>query len=275
MSPFGDSQGRFDPGEPLGLVWLERPCPSGFGAGRCLRFELSSRGDRVPGRLLLPASPPPHPLVVLQHGAGGSVDSEYMQACAPWVGGGAAVASIDFPLHGERASTKLTERFLMGLGSAERHPGSGVPRADAILQVEFARQAVADLRRTVSALADHPDIDGERVAYAGFSLGGIVGALFCAADPRPCAAALALAGGGFGPAEVDPCGVVGRIAPRPLLMVNARHDATVPAAATEKLFEAAGEPKQLEWYDTDHSTLPGRALKSMWSFLARNLRIPD
>jgi dienelactone hydrolase len=274
MSPTGDPLGHAEAAEPIGLVLLERPRPAGFDSGACWRFELSSRGDRVPGRLLLPSAPPPHPLIVLQHGAGGSIDSPYMRACAPWVAGGAAIASIDFPLHGERASAKLSERLLAGLGSAERHPESGLPMADTLLQLEFARQAVTDLRRTVSALAGHPDIDGDRVAYAGFSLGGIVGALYCAADPRPRAAALALAGGGFGPSEVDPCSVVGRISPRPLLMVNARHDATIPAAATEKLFAAAGEPKRLEWYETDHSTLPGRALKEMWTFLRRHLEIP-
>jgi dienelactone hydrolase len=133
---------------------------------------------------------------------------------------------------------------------------------------------VADLSRTITALSGLPEIDGDRVAYAGFSLGGIVGALYCAEDPRPRAAALALAGGGFGPDEVDPCHRVARIAPRPVLMVNARHDATVPAAATEKLFAAAQEPKRLEWYDTDHSTLPGRALKEMWTFLRTHLDLP-
>ncbi|MGH0038111.1 MAG: alpha/beta hydrolase family protein [Myxococcota bacterium] len=259
--------------EPLGLVWLERPLPEGFDSGHCWRFELSSRGDRVPGRLLLPSAPPPHPLVLLQHGAGGSIDSPYMQACAPWVRGGAAVASIDFPLHGERVSAKLTERLLTGLGAAERHLDSNLPTADTLLFVEFARQAVADLGRTLTAVGGRDDIDADRVAYAGFSLGGILGALFCAHDPRPRAAALALAGGGFGPAQVDPCNAVARIAPRPLLMVNARHDATVPAAASEKLFAAAGEPKRIEWFDTDHSTLPGRALKEMWSFLRQHLGI--
>jgi len=257
--------------EPLGLLVRDAPAPPGFEGRRCRRFELSSRGDRVPGRLLLPDGPPPYPLVLLQHGAGGSADAEYMQACAPWVRGGAAVASIDFPLHGTRANAKLSERLLVSLAGGRS--ASEMAATDALLWLEFARQAVTDLGRTLDALAGQPEIDARRIGYAGFSLGGMLGALFCAEDQRPRAVALALAGGGFGPAAIDPCGAVQRIAPRPLLMVNAREDRTVPPEAALELFRSAADPKRLEWFDSDHSTLPGVALKAMWSFLREHLAI--
>ena len=51
-------------------------------------------------------------------------------------------------------------------------------------------------------------------------------------------------------------------------MVNARRDSVVPEKAVEALFDAAGEPKQLRWFDTDHDTLPGSALKAMLEFLS-------
>ena len=55
--------------EPLCLFTASRPTPEAFGDARCLRFEYSSRGDRIPGRLLLPARDRgPFPLVLLQHG---------------------------------------------------------------------------------------------------------------------------------------------------------------------------------------------------------------
>jgi dienelactone hydrolase len=125
----------------------------------------------------------------------------------------------------------------------------------------------------MDALGGLPEIDETRLAYAGFSLGGILGALCCAADPRPRAAALALAGGGFGPEEVDPCTHIGKLAPRPLLLVGARRDQRVPRRATEALFDAAGEPKRLEWFDGDHSHLPGAALKAIWVFLRDQLGV--
>ena len=55
------------------------------------------------------------PLVLLQHGAGGDRFSPYLQVARRWVEHGAAVATIDFPLHGERRSPKLSERLLQSI----------------------------------------------------------------------------------------------------------------------------------------------------------------
>jgi dienelactone hydrolase len=255
--------------EPLD-TWSAPLAPRPAWAGtRPFRFEYASRGDRVPGLLLLPAEPAgPYPLVLLQHGAGGSKESEYLDAARlPWVRQGVAVASIDFPLHGERASAKLSELLLTGLADL-----AGETRADALaLWDEFARQAVHDLRRALDALAPHPELDASRVAYAAFSLGAIVGALYCPQDARLRAAALALGGAGFGPAALDPARHLPRFAGRPLLLVNATRDERIPRAAADALHAAAGEPKELLWFESGHADLPGRALKAMWEFLARAL----
>ena len=247
-----------DPSEPLALWQRPQAPPATAGDLRAFAFEYTSRGDRVPGRLLLPArGAGPFPLVLLQHGLGGSKEAPYLDATAPvWVRGGAAVASIDFPLHGARASRKQRE----SLGVPTGGPGHS-------LAIEMLRQAVIDLRRALDAAAGLTEVDASRVAYAGFSLGSIIGATFCGVDPRPCAAALALGGGGMGPPETDPLRHVGRISPRPVLFVGATRDQTIPRAATEALFAAAGEPKQLLWFDATHDALPGKALKAMWLFL--------
>ena len=177
------------------------------------------------------------------------------------------MASIDFPLHGERADAKFSGR----LAAAEATNAGSAPRSDdRRLWVEFARQAVSDLRRAVDALLSLPSLDG-RVAYAAFSLGAIIGTVYCASDPRPCAAALALAGGNLGPPEVDPCSHVARISPRPILFVNATRDETIPRKATEALYDRALDPKRIEWFDAGHTDLPGIALKEMWLFLRDQL----
>jgi dienelactone hydrolase len=208
--------------------------------------------------------------VLLQHGAGGSKDAPYLDAVRlPWVRAGAAVATIDFPLHGERASAKLSERLLALLPSQ-----APAPDGAAGLWTGFVHQAVVDLRRALDALAVHPEVDAARIAYAGLSLGTVVGALFCADEPRVRAAALAVGGGGRGPDALDPARHVGRIAPRPLLFVNALRDATVPRAAAEALHAAAREPKQVLWFDCTHAELPGAALKAMWTFLREHLGAP-
>jgi fermentation-respiration switch protein FrsA (DUF1100 family) len=244
-----------DRGEPLGLWRRPQPAPETHSDLRVEAFEYTSRGDRVPGRLLLPpAGDGPFPLVLLQHGSQGSKDAPYMlPVAAPWVRKGAAVASIDFPLHGERTNVKLTELLREGL-CVEGEPS---PAAEAVLQ-EFVRQAVIDLQRALDAAQELPRVDARRIAYAGLSLGSIIGATFCASDPRPRAAALALGGGGC-------------FAPRPILFVNASRDERVPRAAAEALYAAAGEPKEILWFDSAHDDLPGRALKAMWLFLQRHL----
>jgi dienelactone hydrolase len=189
-------------------------------------------------------------------------------ACLPWARGGAAVASIDFPLHGERASSKLTEQIL---GLVERQ-GNFSP-FDAELWIGFVRQAVIDLRRTLEALAGLPELDAARIAYAGFSLGTILGVPFCAEEARIKAAALAIGGGGVGPVASDPVAHVPRLAPRPVLFVNASRDETIPRANAEALHEAARSPKEVLWFDCTHSQLPGAALKAMWRFLGHHLEI--
>jgi len=265
--PAASAAGPWRLREPL-ATWLAPLPPRADRAGvRAFRFEYSSRGDRVPGLLLLPEARGPFPLVLLQHGAGGSKESDYLDAARlPWVRRGAAVASIDFPLHGERASAKLSELLLAGLAD---------PRADGrqlrALWDEFARQSVHDLGRALDALAGHPELDAGRVAYAAFSLGAILGALYCPQDPRLRAAALALGGGGFGPPALDPARHIARFAGRPLLLVNATRDERIPRPAAEALHAAAGEPKQLLWFESGHHDLPGNAFKAIWQFLAQLL----
>lgn len=262
-----------------GQAWQATP-PDGFEGLACTRFELSSRGDRVPGHLieLDRARSARRPLIVLQHGAGGDRFSPYLRVARRWVEEGASVATIDFPLHGERRSPKLSDRLIVSIGRGIRSeagatPADGADGANAAaLWRGFARQAVADLRASLDYLLAHPRIDSKRCAYAAFSLGSIVGSLFLAVDGRPRGAALALGGGGFGPPDLDPVSYIGALTPRPLLMINARQDTVVPPATSEALFAAAGEPREIEWFDTGHDRLPGVALKRMWLHLQSTLR---
>jgi hypothetical protein len=208
-------------------------------------------------------------LILVQHGAGSGKDDPVMDTVTdPWVRGGAAVGRIDFPLHGERDDPKLTAQALAALaedGSRESQ--------DLGLWADIHRQAVSDLRRSLDALTSLEEIAGDRVGYAGFSLGAILGAAFCAEEPRVRVAALALGGAGLAPEPHDAASSIGRLAPRPVLFVNARDDERVPAARAEQLHAAAGEPKEVAWFEGGHGGLPGAALKRMWRFLAEHLAI--
>jgi fermentation-respiration switch protein FrsA (DUF1100 family) len=45
---------------------------------------------------------------------------------------------------------------------------------------------------------------------------------------------------------------VGRISPRPFLMINAINDARIPRSAAMSLYQSAREPKELHWMEGDH-----------------------
>jgi len=254
-----------DPSEPLALRADDTPAPGAYEGLECLRLEFSSRGDRVRGQLVLPPTSTTAPIVVLAHGLSGARNADGLDTIgARWAREGAAVAAIDFALHGERANAKMSPRLIETSRQALATGFSD--RVSEILWCEFARQSLLDLRRLVDALEQLDRVDTKRLVYVGFSLGGILGAAFCGLDRRPRGAALAIAGAGPEGTPFAPTRYVDRIAPRPLLFVNATRDEVISKSQTERLFAAAAEPKKIEWFDAGHRDLPGTALKSIWQF---------
>jgi fermentation-respiration switch protein FrsA (DUF1100 family) len=53
-------------------------------------------------------------------------------------------------------------------------------------------------------------------------------------------------------------------------MMNGRHDAAVPAEQAERLYAAAGEPKEQRWYDGG-AWLPPQAVQYGGEWLAARL----
>jgi dienelactone hydrolase len=204
------------------------------------RFELASSGDRVNGLLLLPAAPPPHPVVIALHDLGSHVgDPGFRAPLERWRAQGLAVAAIDFPLHGERASAKLTRRAL-----AAAQAGESAPPADRALWCELVAQGVRDLARTLDAFAGRPELDAARIAFVGLGLGARVGAVYVGLDARVRAAVLA-GGANTGPEPIRPAPFVARITPRPLLFVNV--DDGRDREAVDALHSGAREPKRVVW----------------------------
>jgi dienelactone hydrolase len=185
------------PEEPAEAVLRPEPARAGPWADlNAQRFEVVSRGDFVPGILYLPASSAsaPAPLLLLQHGSSdGSSEatsrniaagkaSASLECAVGWVGKGLAVAMIDLPLHGERASAKLSERLVWGVGQLSE--GLSLDAETRVLVEEFATQTTSDLIRTLDALCRLPEIDRDRVGFLGFGLGAMAGTYLLAHDPR-------------------------------------------------------------------------------------------
>lgn len=138
---------------------------------------------------------------------------------------------------------------------------------------------IVDGHAAVDAVLKRPEVDPRRLYAYGQSLGGAVATVVAAERPEVRALVvdstfasyrgiaahhagrtlLSTALGGFAARMLfsdgyDPVDYVGRIAPRPLLVIAAENDDVCPAHLCRALFEAAGEPKRY-WLskDTGHS----------------------
>jgi len=216
----------------------------------------ASRGRRVVSPIFraVPAALLLHGLTSRKEVLAGSIGRELLER-------GIASLAIDLPLHGARGS---------GLDAAMfRNPLQAIGQW---------RQAQAESRLALRYLAARAEVDRGRIALLGYSLGAQV-AVSIAVD-EPTVRALVIAAGGdlpegtaFGAlarSVADPVTAVRKLAGRPLLMVHGRADRTVTPAQAVRLFEAAGEPKKILWYDAGHR-LPTNAAADVAGWLMEQL----
>ncbi|MCA8981676.1 MAG: hypothetical protein H6831_04920 [Planctomycetes bacterium] len=216
---------------------------------------LSSSGLEVELLVRRPAGvTDPAPLVLLLGGLNtGKAAARLVEANRPVV-----VAALSYPTELRKIGTDL------GL----------------FADVAEARRAILDTPAAVMLALDHlveqPFVDASRIELVGVSLGAPFAVVAGAMDPR-VRRVWSIHGGGdptamiakglephvsFGPARwavanlaarlahassIAPERWVGRIAPRPFVMVNAEHDERIPRACVDALYEAAGEPRELIW----------------------------
>lgn len=220
-------------GEALSL-WLG-PLRASAGALE-RRFEFTSRGDRVGGWLWLPERDSTEGRWLLGvHELGGAA-RELAEIARHFTQAGRGFAAIDLPLHGERASAKLSLRAIAA-GSSE---ALDAPAANLALWLGLASQAVLDLARATDALAAVTSGAAPlRVASLGIGLGAGIAAIHMALDTR-VEAALWVGSRDAGPEETRAAGWSAQIAPRPLLQLPAQQGAELSA-----LRSAAGEVARL------------------------------
>jgi eukaryotic-like serine/threonine-protein kinase len=125
-------------------------------------------------------------------------------------------------------------------GTYERQvPATG---PNAWRDVTIAR--VKDMQRSIDYLLARPDVDPQRLAFYGLSLGASNGLIFTAIDSRPKASVIA--SGGIGAVKLAPEVDLVNFAPRirvPTLMLNGRSDFSFPyETAQVPLFRLLGTP---------------------------------
>jgi dienelactone hydrolase len=128
---------------------------------------------------------------------------------------------------------------------------------------EYLTKIVKDFRRCIDYLETRQDIDSKRLAYLGFSWGGLLGSIIPCVEERLKASILALGGMWcLGRPETQEINYVTRVK-IPTLMLNGRFDMILVYETDVKpMFDLLGTPKEhkaLKIYDTDHS-LPGKEL---------------
>jgi len=163
---------------------------------------------------------------------------------------GFGVIAIDMPEFGER-DTGMLKSF----SEADKHENL-YNRESTYLQ--WVIQLVKDVGRTVDLLQSQYGADPATTGYVGFSRGGQAGTIVAGADERLRAVAL-MYGGHFDRSETGhlgaacPANYIGRIAPRPLWLLNGTFDGDYDRGrSVEPLHRHAGQPTEVHWVDTGH-----------------------
>ena len=229
-------------------------------------FTITSRhGQRVPGLFLRnPRADGPRPTLVIGHPGRTHKASSYVLAPArAWVARGVQCVTMDQPNHGERKALEQSP------DEAWRYP---------FRRMDEAIQAATDWRRVLDYLLTRPEVDGTRIGYVGFSMGGHRGVSFVGLDARVRAAVFCIAGAGRHEATddreriavdlTDPATFGPLTNGRPTLIVAGSNDDVVLPEQAQALYDSLAEPKQIDWVPTGHWDFMPAGMGSVWPFLA-------
>ncbi len=213
------------------------------------------------------AGTPWRPVLILG-GIGTGRRAAEITPCPP----GFALVALDYPFTGPRAPTRgellrelpaiheaahATPRgvaaVIAWLDRRSDMDSTGVLVVGASFGVPFVVRGLADLPRARDERGGDRGPEGVRSVCLLFGGADLPGLVRYRMRERPLwerevvALGLVLL---FG--DLEPARHVGRIAPRPLLMIGGTRDEFVPRASAEALFRAAHDPKEQMWFDSEH-----------------------
>jgi hypothetical protein len=203
-------------------------------------------GESIPGGFMRPKADGVFPVILLLHGLTSDKDAVLKAYGIPLVMHGFAVLALDAPYHGERKNPSVSQTDMDTFGNTI-HDG------------------VREYRAAIDWLVKRKDIDPHRIGLIGYSLGAMMGAILGAVDDRVQDLVLCVGGDpivSFAPNipegkrynmySVSPSLFIGHVAPRKIIMLNGRQDMVMAYEASQRLNDAARQPKKLEWYDGGH-----------------------
>jgi dienelactone hydrolase len=227
----------------------------------------SVREQRVPAYLAIPKEKIANklPVVILLHGWNlfWGKNEDWVQAWIPILTAqGYAVLAPDHFLYGER---KIEGGFDTG---SSRGP---------YYYRDWMCQTVVDLRRGIDYLVSRPDIDPERIAILGGSLGGWIGSILTAVEPRIKISILTVPATEFVTEQtlagqiVNSSNFFPHFKDVSLLMVIAKKDDKRRNGRARELFSLAPVKKKLIEYDEDHFLDPNKYNQDILAWLKGNL----
>ena len=227
----------------------------------------SVREQRVPAYLAIPKEKKVEkvPVVILMHGWNlfwGKNEDWVLEWIPLLTSQGYAVLAPDHFMYGERKTE----------GGFDNDSNRGP-----YYYRDWMCQSVVDLRRGIDYLESREDIDTERIAIFGGSLGGWIGSIFAAVEPRIKATVLSVPAM-EGVTEQTPAGRVinsSNFFPYyrdlSLLMVIAKKDSPDRNARAKALFDLAPVSKKMIEYDESHFLDPQKYHTEILEWLNKNL----
>ena len=227
----------------------------------------SVRGERVPAYLAIPKDYEEGsrlPAIVLMHGWNlfWGKNEDWAQA---WLtiltSNGYAVLAPDHFFFGERRSEDTSE--------SDYNFGPYSKR-------DWMVQTVVDLRRGIDYLQQRPAIDPQRIAVFGGSLGGWIGSVLAAVEPRIKTTVLTVPATDFATEQTAPGMIVNssNFFPRitsPLMVVMALQDVEKRNARMLELIKLVRGKKKFIEYDEQHFLPPDKYNEDILQWLKDNL----
>lgn len=233
-------------------------------------YKLSYRGireQRVPAYLAIPKEKEIEklPVVILMHGWNlfWGKNEDWVQ---DWI-----------PLLTEQGYAVLApDHFLYGERKVEGGFDNNVDRGPYYYR-DWMCQSVVDLRRGIDYLLSRPDIDPERIAVFGGSLGGWIGSILSAVEPRIKVSVLSVPATEFIMEQTPPGQVINssnffpHYSDLSLLMILAKKDITLRNDRAKELFKLAPVQKKLVEYDEGHYLDPQKYNEEILGWLNEKL----
>lgn len=236
-----------------------------------LSFQ-STAGVRVLAHFYQPAGSPSQksPCLILLHGGIASGKNGVVAIARNLARAGWNVLALDMQYFGER-STDLFTTFT----EQEKHERLYNQPS---LYLAWVAQTVKDVGRSFDLLVEQKHVDPKRIGLFGGSRGAIVGAIAGAVDHRLAAVVMGY-GGHFDALEREhlaaacPANYIGRISPRPLLMLNGSYDTDmIKDTSVEPLYRLAKQPKQILWSEGGHGAPSEQNQALMFQWLREHLK---